>query len=87
MKIKDLLQLNPEAEILITLQHENGYTTFDLEKCRHIELQDMLKDDKYVEFRCIVHKPKPEKKRRPEDDMEWKEVTSASSWGNYSSLN
>jgi hypothetical protein len=86
MKIKDLLHLNPEANILITLQHEMGSTTFDLEKCKHIEFQDMLNDDAYVEFRCVVHKLEKKGKRNPEDDIQWEDALKSPSWGNYSGI-
>ena len=90
MKVKDLLQLDPDAEILITLKNPTGSTTtFNLETCKHIQFLNIQKNNTYVEFLCHIHTPEPQKKKRrkPEDDFQWEDATSAPSWGNYSGLN
>lgn len=89
MKIKDLLQFDPESEILITLQRDTGgSTTFDVSKCRTIQFQDVgikkIEGKTCTELRCSVHKPVPENKKEPK--YQWEDCTSSSSWGNYNAL-
>ena len=65
LKVKDLLKFDPEAEIVITLNHANGGSTmYNASNCRYITFNGTRQNDDKIEMIFTEQKNSTEPKRR-----------------------